>query len=63
MDDAKQWEADAEEDYGLDITGVDTTDISIEVKPSYPSSMKFDGYEMSMFSFLLIIITFLKLGF
>ena len=32
--------------FGLDITGVDTTEGSIEIKPSYPSSMKFDGFDM-----------------
>jgi len=36
----------------LDVTGVDTTEGSIEIKPSYPSSMKFDGFDMRKFQFI-----------
>jgi hypothetical protein len=35
--------------FGLDIIGVDTTKGSIEIKPSDPSSMKFDGFDMREF--------------
>jgi hypothetical protein len=38
-----------EPDFGLDITAIDTTDGSFEAKPSYPSTMKFEGFDMSKF--------------
>ena len=43
-----------EPDFGLDETAIDTTDGSFEAKPSYPSTMKFEGFDMSKF-FLLTI--------
>ena len=37
-------------DFGLDVTGIDTTNDAVQIKPVYPMRMKFDGFEMSEFS-------------
>ena len=42
-------------DFGLDVTGIDTTDDAVQIKPVYPMKMKFDGFEMSEFSNIIFI--------
>ena len=61
MDEDFCWEEVVHEgedpNFGLDVTGIDTTEDAIQVKPVYPMKMKFDGFEMS--EFLIFIYFFL----
>ena len=45
-------------DFGLDVTGIDTTDDAVQIKPVYPMKMKFDGFEMSEFSDYILFFLF-----
>ena len=51
-------------DFGLDITGINITDDAIVIKPVYPINMKFEGFEMIKFcSFNCLYYYFLQLIF
>ena len=59
MDEVFCWEEVVQEgedpDFGLDNTGIDTTDDAVQIKPVYPMKMKFDGFDMSEFSSIIFI--------
>ena len=51
MEEVGGW-GDDEPDFGLDITGVDTTIGSVDdrpEKPFYEKAMKYDGFDMGQF--------------
>ena len=54
MDEDFCWEevvqAGEDPDFGLDVTGIDSSNDAVQIKPVYyPMKMKFDGFEMSEF--------------
>ena len=55
MNDDFCWEEVVQEgevpDFGLDVTGIDTTDDAVQIKPI---KMKFNGFEMSDFSVFIL---------
>ena len=59
MDEDFCWEevvqAGEDPDFGLDVTGIDSSNDAVQIKPVYP---KFDGFEMSEFFQFYIVFSF-----
>jgi hypothetical protein len=62
MDEDFCWEevvqAGEDPDFGLDVTGIDSSNDAVQIKPVYPMKMKFDGFEMSEFFQFYIVFSF-----
>ena len=63
MDEDFCWEevvqAGEDPDFGLDVTGIDTSNDAVQIKPVYPMKMKFDGFDMSEFTNFILFFLFL----